>query len=322
MRRAIVSELGALFGGPDALGVAVEGLGRPEGGALLLVAAVLVEAASGGDQLADGRDRAVVLQVRERPRQELPRFVAVLTEDGEVLGRRRPDGVERLGSRSSLRPKSPWRRPAPTATRASCCTAPGLVEDGERLTPEDVRMSRQLDQRDGALEIGGNGELRPVETSRFANFRRRGSQRARRLQDSSCAADLQPTPVRQVQRRECFPKYKSQASHGAQRPVKVVLAQWQVKTNECPFGTYLRFRFQQPKCCDKWFDARASRCRDSLVRQDERVLEPPSCQEHRPAYVELSSRTSAVPHLTLTRRQSPSRLRTAMGIAVSLRSPF
>ena len=34
-------ELGRLFGGPDALGIIREGLGRPEGGALLLVAAVL-----------------------------------------------------------------------------------------------------------------------------------------------------------------------------------------------------------------------------------------------------------------------------------------
>ena len=112
-------QLCALFGGPDALGVSVEGLGRPEGGALLFVPSVLVEAASGGDQLADGRDGAVVFQVRERPRQDLPRFVSVLTKDGKVLGRSLPDGVERLSlapalGRITLAPV------APTATRASC----------------------------------------------------------------------------------------------------------------------------------------------------------------------------------------------------------
>ena len=166
MRRAIVSELGALFGGPDALGVAVEGLGRPQRGALLLVAAVLVEAASGGDQLADGRDGAVVLQVRERPRQDLPRLVAMLTEDGEVLGRSLPDGVERV----TLAPAFGRDHPGAGGTHrdeGQLLTAPGLVENRERLTPEDVRVSRQLDQRDGALEIGGNGALRPVESSRI-----------------------------------------------------------------------------------------------------------------------------------------------------------
>ena len=80
-------QLGALFGGPDALGVAVEGLGRPEGGALLLVAAVAVEAARRGEQLADRGDGAVVLQVGERPGEELPRLVAMLPEAEDVVGR-------------------------------------------------------------------------------------------------------------------------------------------------------------------------------------------------------------------------------------------
>ena len=159
-------------------GIPVEGLGRPEGGALLLVPAVLVEAASGGDQLADGRDGAVVLQVRERPRQDLPRFVSVLTQDGEVLGRSLPDGVERV----TLAPAFGRNHPGAGRTHrdeGQLLTAPGLVENRERLTPEDVRMSRQLDQRDGALEIGGSGELRRTESSGFADLRRRSCQRAR-----------------------------------------------------------------------------------------------------------------------------------------------
>ena len=121
--------------------------------------AVLVEAASGGDQLADGRDGAVVFQVRERPRQDLPRFVSVLTKDGKVLGRSLPDGVERL----SLAPALGRNHPGAGRTHrdeGELLTARGVVENRERLTPEDVRVSRQLDQRDGALEIGGSGELR------------------------------------------------------------------------------------------------------------------------------------------------------------------
>ena len=43
-----------LLGDPDALGVAVERLGRPQRGALLLVAAVAVEGVRACDQLADG----------------------------------------------------------------------------------------------------------------------------------------------------------------------------------------------------------------------------------------------------------------------------
>ena len=38
-------------------------------------------------------------------------------------------------------------------------TAPGLVEDGERLATQDVRVSRQVHERDSAVEIGGCGEL-------------------------------------------------------------------------------------------------------------------------------------------------------------------
>ena len=137
-------QLGALLGGPDALGVAVEGLGRPERGALLLVPAVLVETSSSGDQLADGRDGAVVFQVRERARQDLPRLVAVLTKDGEVLGRSLPDGVERFTLAPALSRDHPGSGRA-YRDEGQLRTAPGLVENRERLTPEDVRVSRQFD---------------------------------------------------------------------------------------------------------------------------------------------------------------------------------
>ena len=103
-----VEQLGALLGGPDALGIAVEGLGRPQRGALLLVAAVAVEGARGGDQLADGRDGAVMFEVRPRPRQDLPGFVSVLTKDGKVVSARRlPRRRRAPRRRSSPRPNHP-----------------------------------------------------------------------------------------------------------------------------------------------------------------------------------------------------------------------
>ena len=75
-----VDELDGLLGHPQALGVALEGLGGPERGALLLVAAVLVERAGGGNQLADGGQRAAMVELGSWPREDLPGLVAVLPE--------------------------------------------------------------------------------------------------------------------------------------------------------------------------------------------------------------------------------------------------
>ena len=73
-------ELGHLLGGPDALRIAVERFGRPQRGALLLVAAVAVEREGGGDQLADGDERAAMLELGPRIDEELPGLVAMLAE--------------------------------------------------------------------------------------------------------------------------------------------------------------------------------------------------------------------------------------------------
>ncbi len=149
-------ELGALLGGPDALGISVERFGGPEGGALFLVAAILVEAAGGRHELADGGDGAVVPEVRERAGQELPGFVAMQTEDGHVFGGGIADGGDGFG----LGP--PGYRDGPDAGgpdghERETLAAGGLVEDREGLAAEDVGMSCQLDQGDGAVEIGRRG---------------------------------------------------------------------------------------------------------------------------------------------------------------------
>ena len=91
-----VHELDGLLGDPQALGVALEGLGRPQRRALLLVAAVLVEGAGGGDELADGGEGAAMVELRPRAREDLPGLVAVLAEEDEVVLRGRAQGRERL----------------------------------------------------------------------------------------------------------------------------------------------------------------------------------------------------------------------------------
>ena len=73
-------ELGGLLGDPEALGVALERLGGPQRGALLLVAAVAVEGEGGGDQLADGDERAAMIELGSRPREQFPGLVAMLAE--------------------------------------------------------------------------------------------------------------------------------------------------------------------------------------------------------------------------------------------------
>ena len=108
-------ELGRLLGDPEALGIALEGLGRPQRGALLLVAAVAVERTGGGDELADGGERAAMVELRPRPRQHLPGLVAMLAEDDEVVGGRRPHRRQRLGVGPAVALDQP--HPAPAARR-------------------------------------------------------------------------------------------------------------------------------------------------------------------------------------------------------------
>ena len=157
MRRAMRQQLGDLLGGPDALGVAVERLGRPERGALLLVAAVAVEAC-GRWRPACGWRRRVQRWSRSgaRPGEELPGLVAVLAEDGEVLGRCLPDGVERFALAPARADDHPGSGRA-CRDEGQLRAAPGLVEDRERLAPEDVRMPASSISATALSRFGGVG---------------------------------------------------------------------------------------------------------------------------------------------------------------------
>ena len=150
--RAMLEELDRLLGDPQALGVAVEGLGRPQRGALLLVAAVAVEGAGGGDQLADGGERAAMIELGPRPRQDLPGFVAMLAEAHEVVVGGRPQGRERLGVGPAVLATSRTPRSLRAAERQRLGTA-RVLQHGKRLAPENVRMARELEERDGGVEV-------------------------------------------------------------------------------------------------------------------------------------------------------------------------
>ena len=86
--------------------------------------------------------------------EDLPRFVAVLTEDGDVSAcgraRRRASGVVASGAREIARAPA-----GPTASEGQLLAARRLVEDGEGFAPEDVRVPGQFEQGDGALDVGG-----------------------------------------------------------------------------------------------------------------------------------------------------------------------
>ena len=140
-----VDELDGLLGHPQALGVALEGLGRPERGALLLVAAVLIERAGGGNQLADGGQRAAMVELGARPGEDLPGLVAVLAEPDEVVlggGAQRGEG---LGLAPSVTLDQPHAARAAGAEREGFGAA-GVLQGRKRLAPEDVRMPRELEQ--------------------------------------------------------------------------------------------------------------------------------------------------------------------------------
>ncbi len=147
-----VQELGRLLGNPQALGVALEVLRRPEGRALLLVAPVLVEGAGGGDELADGGEGASMVELRPRPREDFPGLVAVLAEEDQVVLSGRSPGRERL----VLGPADAGD--VPQAARAAAPKDQGLgtprvLQDRECLAAENVRMSRELQQRHRRVEV-------------------------------------------------------------------------------------------------------------------------------------------------------------------------
>ena len=135
--------------------IAVEGVGRPERGALLLVAAVAVERDRDGEQLPDRRERAVGLQFADRLDDQQPGLVGARAE-GQVL-----DPVRRRRGRGGrLR-----RLPAGGVDDAAAggagrdqrepCGAAGALEQRDGFGAEDVGVPGQFEEGDGGVERSG-----------------------------------------------------------------------------------------------------------------------------------------------------------------------
>ncbi len=147
---------GHLLGRPDAFGVALERFGRPQRRALLLVAPVAIERQRRGNQLADGDERAAVLELRLGVDDQLPGLVAMLPERDHLARGR----LARAGERRGFVPAAAvddagairTRRDDGCAARALC-----RVDYRERLAREDVRVAPELDECYRAVEVWGGG---------------------------------------------------------------------------------------------------------------------------------------------------------------------
>ena len=95
-----------------------------------------------------------MVELGPRPREDLPGLVAVLAEDDEVV-RRRPSASAASAS-ASLQPSAgdePRRRARCAPPSASASAQPGVLQDGERLAAEDVRVPGELEQGDRGVEV-------------------------------------------------------------------------------------------------------------------------------------------------------------------------
>ena len=145
-------ELGRLFGSPDALGIVREGLGWPQGGALLLVATVLRQRDRRGDQLANRGEGAAVVEPSLRAREELPGLVAVDADVHEVI---RPGDLDR-GQGLGVAPAVSGDHTTAGAVggnEGEVVDAAGVLNEREGLASQDVGVRRELEQRDCAVEV-------------------------------------------------------------------------------------------------------------------------------------------------------------------------
>ena len=153
MRRRDAQDLGHLLGDPDAFGVAVERVGRPQRGALLLVAAVAVEREGRADQLADGDQRAAMFELGPRIDEEQPgsrRDVSPTGIRSSSAGWRAAAAASRSLQPCASITSEAGRAPA---TRATALRQPAAVSTAMRFARQDVRMSAEFEERDGGVEV-------------------------------------------------------------------------------------------------------------------------------------------------------------------------
>ena len=93
-----------------------------------------------------------MIELRPRPREDLPGLVAMLAEAHEVVVGRRPHRRQRFG----VGPPGALHQPHPALAarrqRQRLGTA-GVLQHGKRLAPKNVRVSRELEEGYGGVEV-------------------------------------------------------------------------------------------------------------------------------------------------------------------------
>ena len=147
------------LGHPDAVRIAVQRFGRPQRGALLLLAAVAVQRQGGRDQLSDRHECAALLEIVGQRGDDLERLVPIGAAVDHGRGIRLLGGLQRLplvppacldDPEGALRSRDQGHR----------VDAARVLEHREGLSGEDLRMCGELQQRHGAVEIRGSGTRR------------------------------------------------------------------------------------------------------------------------------------------------------------------
>ena len=100
----------------------------------------MVEGARRGNELADGGERAAVFELGPRPREDFPGFVAMLSENHEVVGCSGAQCRERLAVAPAVGRDEAEAARAARAERERFRTG-RVLQHGESLTAEDVRMA-------------------------------------------------------------------------------------------------------------------------------------------------------------------------------------
>ena len=167
-----VQDFDHLFGGPDALGIAVERIGRPQRRALLLVAPVALEREREREQLPDRGKGAEAFEVAPRLNREEPGLVAPVPERQvlDAVGRPRRRGRRLSGAPGDrLDDADAGRRLDHQRQRRG---ATGASDQGDGFGAEDVGVAGELEQGDSGVEEGGCTP--PFRSSEFVGVTSRG----------------------------------------------------------------------------------------------------------------------------------------------------
>ena len=164
-------QVGHLLGDPQAA-VGLQGIGRPQRGALLLLAAVAVEGDGRLHQLADGDGGAAVGQAGPQPGDDFPALVAMAAADDAEVAVRVGGEAHRVGVGPAVDGDAAGRLVA-ARHQGERLGRLAVFEQGVGLARQHVRIASQLHEghrvvqaRTGhVLDITGRLDRTPFETT-------------------------------------------------------------------------------------------------------------------------------------------------------------